>query len=101
MEEGEKITAGPSNRGAHKYFWKQVWSLNVPSKIRHFIWRACTDSLPTKMNLIKRVSIPNALCERCGSEVEDSAHALWGCIGLKEIWREIEACLGFLSGTVC
>ena len=92
-----KAKSGPSNRNAHKTFWQQVWSLNVPSKILHFIWCACTDSLSTKQNLFKGLSIPNALCERCGSEVEDSAHALWGCQLLKEIWWEIMACRGFLS----
>ena len=95
--EEEKEESGPSNRNAHKTFWQQVWSLNVPSKIRHFIWRACADSLPTKANLSKRLSIPNAICELCCSEVEDSAHALWGCQLLKEIWWEIVACRGFLS----
>lgn len=94
-KEGE-AKSGPSNRNAHKTFWLQAWSLNASSKILHFIWHACTDSLSTKQNLFKGLSIPNALCERCGSEVEDSAHALWGCQLLKEIWWEIVACRGFL-----
>lgn len=61
MAEVGKAEAGPSNRDAHKSFCQQLWSLNAPSKIRHFIWRGRNDSLPTKQNLIRRVSIPNAL----------------------------------------
>nr|POE70100.1 hypothetical protein CFP56_23650 [Quercus suber] len=87
LHDTAKIAAsGPSNRNAHKNFWQSIWSLNVPSKIRHFIWRACNDSLPTKQNLSKRIPTPNALCERCCCEIGDSVHALWGCQMLKEIW---------------
>lgn len=97
----EKAESVPSNRNAHKTLWQQVWSLNVPSMIRHFVWRACTDSLPTKANLSKRLSIPNAICELCCSEVEDSAHALRGCQLLKEIWWKIVACRWmFFVGTI-
>ncbi|KAL0001744.1 hypothetical protein SO802_015525 [Lithocarpus litseifolius] len=31
--------------------WKGVWKIHAPSKIRHFLWRALRDSLPTKPNL--------------------------------------------------
>ena len=82
---------------AQKNFWKKVWSLNVPSKIQHFIWRACIDSFPTKLNLSKRIPIPNAICERCGSEIEDTVHALWGCQKLKELWWNVEQCRSFLT----
>lgn len=33
-------------------FWKLLWSLPVPHKLRHFAWRACRDVLPTKSNLM-------------------------------------------------
>ena len=28
-------------------FWKKLWSLPIPHKVRHFCWRACRDTLPT------------------------------------------------------
>ncbi|KAK6124897.1 hypothetical protein DH2020_041358 [Rehmannia glutinosa] len=30
--------------------WKHLWNLCVPPKIKHFLWRACMNSLPTKTN---------------------------------------------------
>ena len=35
-------------------FWKCLWQINVPHKIRHFFWRACQDILPLKTNIVKR-----------------------------------------------
>ena len=37
-----------SDESNMKRFWKRVWELDVPHKIRHFVWRACRDILPTR-----------------------------------------------------
>lgn len=34
--------------------WNQVWSLNVFLKVRVFLWRACSNCLPTGANLNQR-----------------------------------------------
>ncbi|KAK6121094.1 hypothetical protein DH2020_045187 [Rehmannia glutinosa] len=34
--------------------WKKLWDLRVLPKIKQFLWRVCTDSLPTKDNLRRR-----------------------------------------------
>uniref|UniRef100_A0A7N2MBI7 RNase H type-1 domain-containing protein n=1 Tax=Quercus lobata TaxID=97700 RepID=A0A7N2MBI7_QUELO len=77
--EGELSEPGPSNPTAHKQFCRQLWSLNVPNKIRHFLWRASNDSLPTKKNLQKRNIMSESTCERCGDDTEDTIHGIWGC----------------------
>ena len=83
---------GPSNTIAHKKFWLDIWSLNVPNKIWHFIWRASNDSLPKKMNLLKRNIMVNSLCDCCCSETKDAIHVLglsWGknrLMGVEQCW---------------
>ena len=62
--------------------------LGVPNKIKHFIWRACCESLPTKRNLFSRKVTWCATCDRCKEEIEDVIHALWGYQALKEVWWE-------------
>lgn len=46
---GEAATS--SNDSGLRKFWKYLWQVNVPHKVRHFAWRACKDILPTYENL--------------------------------------------------
>ncbi|KAL0000424.1 hypothetical protein SO802_014205 [Lithocarpus litseifolius] len=67
--------------------WKLIWGLNVPNKVRNFMWRACKEAIPTKHNLLKRKILNEDRCEQCGVESETTAHALWNCSTLDKIWE--------------
>ena len=58
----------------------------MPNKVRHFIWRAIGESLPTKKNLVKQCVASNGRCGLCKVKVEDSIHALSLCDRVKPIW---------------
>ena len=45
--------------------------------MKHFLWRASIDSLPTKVNLAKRMVVNGANCNFCNEHDEDGLHALW------------------------
>lgn len=52
LYEGSTQTHVPTqNAEAKKSFWKGIWKLKVPSKIKHFMWKPCSNALPTKTNL--------------------------------------------------
>ena len=51
-----------SDNSQNQHFWKQIWSLPLPHKIRHFAWRVCRNILPTKVNLMKRKVIQDDIC---------------------------------------
>ena len=68
-----------SNVEEGKGLWNGIWKLQVPQKVRHFLWRAIRESLPTKLNLQKRQVVANGLCEQCHESNEDSVRALWYC----------------------
>ena len=67
--------------------WKWIWGLNVPSKVQNFLWRACKEAIPAKHNLLKRKILNEDRCEQCGMESKTTAHALWTCPTLSEIWE--------------
>ena len=43
--------AGGSSCGRDSKIWRTIWQLNIKNVEKHFLWRACHDSLPTKVNL--------------------------------------------------
>ena len=43
----------PSNSDTHWKFWRNIWSLNMPNKVKSFAWKACWNMLPTKANLCR------------------------------------------------
>ena len=72
------LAPGTFDPTANNTSWSNIWTVNVPNKVKHFIWRACHEPLPTKNLLIRKVT-RNSVCERCQSETKDTVHALWGC----------------------
>ena len=76
------LQANTDERG----FWKKLWKIQVSGKIKHFLWRACTNSLATKENLVKCKILLDIACSRCSGAHEDTLHSLWSYGGLKEVW---------------
>jgi len=81
--------AGSSNADPQNKFWKGVWSLQVPHKIKHFIWRACNDALPTMNNLFRRQVLSSDRCELCQLYPQDPLHALWSCKEVETAWNSL------------
>ncbi len=65
-----------SNANQLRRFWKSLWKLNVPSKCKHSLWRACTSSLPTRDNLRHRGIMVDPKCLFCKAATETITHIL-------------------------
>ena len=64
----------PSDQ-AHFLWWKKLWQLHIPTKVKTFLWRACHNASPVGERLVsKNVSI----LKRCGEE-ESVEHAFMVC----------------------
>ena len=72
---------GPSSSDSLKPLWQAIWQLKVPDKVKSLVWRACQNSLPTKMNLVKRRLIMDDKCD----QHEDVHSALYLCPKLAEL----------------
>ena len=63
-----------------------MWSLPVPHKIRHFVWRSCRDILPMKTNLMRQKVVQDGICNKCGNKEETPGHVLQNCQKARETW---------------
>ncbi|XP_075667600.1 uncharacterized protein LOC142637194 [Castanea sativa] len=75
---------------SQKKFWRSLWQLRVPNKIKHFMWKACNDALPTKENLHRRHVMDSTTCDLCREHLEDTIHALWLCKDISCVWSSLE-----------
>ncbi|KAF7801660.1 uncharacterized protein G2W53_040771 [Senna tora] len=60
--------------------------LKVAEKVKHFIWRFCSNSLPSMVNLSKKRCLENASCPICKLEEETSEHLFLFCKWTKMVW---------------
>ena len=75
-----------SDNSNMKTFWKVLWGLKIPNKVKHFGWRACKNILPTLSNLKKRGIVETDLCEECKMDCESSGHVFWNCLCASGTW---------------
>ncbi|KAL0003703.1 hypothetical protein SO802_011264 [Lithocarpus litseifolius] len=65
MEQEEMELAVTFTGGANSKVWKAIWSMRVPNRVRTLLWRAGTNSLPTKVNLVRRRVLTKDVCLVC------------------------------------
>ena len=98
-------SVGASTESLSKSTWKGLWKMRTPNRIRTLLWRANSDALPTRVNLVKRKVLTDPTCQACGADQESTLHALWSCPKLKEVWAvhfslltsETSECSSFLD----
>uniref|UniRef100_A0A803PEK6 Reverse transcriptase domain-containing protein n=1 Tax=Cannabis sativa TaxID=3483 RepID=A0A803PEK6_CANSA len=70
-------------------FWKSLWKLKIPPKIKNLMWRAGTNCLPTMTHLrTKRVEV-SLLCPFCQSANETTLHCLVTCQVITLAWNRV------------
>ncbi|CAN1156138.1 Putative ribonuclease H protein At1g65750 [Linum perenne] len=70
-----------------KKLWKWLWHLDLPPKLKFFLWRACKNALPTKASLFRRRCSDSAVCVTCLAEVETLEHLLFHCAVSRSFWQ--------------
>ncbi|KAL0011792.1 hypothetical protein SO802_006900, partial [Lithocarpus litseifolius] len=72
-------------------------NVQVPHKIKHLLWMAANDAIPTLYNLWRRRVVQAVVCPGCFSDCEETIHALWSCPVLRSIWEADELTKKFLK----
>ena len=79
MDLNRKEPAGSTSNGSGmRLFWRKLWNINVPHKIRLFAWRVAKDILPTKANLVHQHVLLDDTCEECGLMSKSMVHFFFG-----------------------
>ena len=84
MKEQTRIEHSTTN--TERPIWRKLWKLNVPPKVRMFLWRACANVLPTKENLNRRRIQVDPQCEICCQQPKSVGHLLWECSLAQNLW---------------
>lgn len=79
-----------SNPGRRRHMWNEIWSLQVPHKIKHLMWKVANEAIPTLYNLWRRRVVQVVVCLGRFSDCEDTIHALWSYTALRSIWEADE-----------
>jgi hypothetical protein len=75
-----------SNEDKGLVVWKTIWALGIPNQVKIFLWRACNDVLPTRVNHFQRKVTESKCSLYCQIEEESTLHALWTCPAARDIW---------------
>ena len=72
-----------------RVFWKCLWKMRVPNKIKNFLWHACSKALPTRCNLLRRKMLEDLTCPHYSIGNESTLHVLWECNRLRIVWEKV------------
>ncbi|XP_065619246.1 uncharacterized protein LOC136063179 [Quercus suber] len=87
LVEAENLTLPSSSSSAQSQdVCNKIWKLRVPNTIRHFLWQAAKNSLPTKMNLKAQHILMDDTCDDCGDHTESILHCLRLCDQSRLVW---------------
>ncbi|KAL5766513.1 hypothetical protein ACOSP7_017130 [Xanthoceras sorbifolium] len=77
-----------STTSADLLWWKTLWRMHIPPKIKFFLWKASSGWLPSLTVLAARKVPISPSCFRCKLGIETPVHAIWGCCHLKPVRLE-------------
>lgn len=69
--------------------WGKVWSLNMPHKVKIFIWCFCRNNVPVRTRLnSKGINLP-LVCPVCNHDSEHLLHLFFECEFVVECWNHV------------
>jgi hypothetical protein len=84
-----------------KWWYKAIWSLNIPIKIICFMWMCLKDCILTGVNYQKRGGIGPLVCNLCLKNEETTTHLFVECQKTQNIWSKVIKTLRIDSDWKC
>ncbi|XP_040959149.1 uncharacterized protein [Gossypium hirsutum] len=73
----------------YKDFYRKLWLLDIPSKIKITVWKISWNFLATRANMLLRRLTSTSVCPRCGFGSESMEHLFRECPVTISVWREL------------
>ena len=71
-------------------FWKEIWRLHVPQRIRSFIWLVHHERILINKERNLRGFTANSYCSLCHEEIKDLNHIFRTCPEANQFWRKMQ-----------
>lgn len=68
--------------------WARLWHLNLPPKVKNFVWRVAREVLPSRAALRRRGIDVTPDCGLCAGMYEDSWHLFVDCAYARGCWHQ-------------
>lgn len=69
--------------------WSKIWKVEVPHKIRIFLWRFCRNNIPVKSKLRHKGVPITIMCPMCNRDVEHLLHVFFDCQFATQCWSHV------------
>jgi len=80
------LAHGPAEHSTSTWHFNWIWKLDVPPKIRVFLWQMLHNALPLRDTLYRRgIQIDND-CPLCTGNLENNDHLFWDCPSTHSLW---------------
>lgn len=78
-----------TNYVTHASLFKQIWRLDVPQRIRSFLWLVSLDRILTNAERARRHLAQDDSCTLCLGTTETTLHVLRDCTTAMDVWSNI------------
>ena len=68
--------------------WTKLWNLQLPHKIRVFLWRFCRNNIPVRKLLRSKGVMITIACPMCLADIEHLRHLFCECPFAVECWNK-------------
>ncbi|KAG8485814.1 hypothetical protein CXB51_019151 [Gossypium anomalum] len=89
IEHIQNATDTSPNGDEYNEFYKSLWAIHIPAKIKIHIWRLFNNFLPHFYNLARKTLGVEIVCPLCKKDSEDADHLMWSCTILQSVWASL------------
>ncbi|KAA3476902.1 reverse transcriptase [Gossypium australe] len=73
----------------YRGFYNKLWKIDIPTKIKIFIWKISWNFLATLVNMAIKKLTSSSLCPRCATGEETMNHLFRDCSDSVAIWKDL------------